>query len=136
MSLFPPILLEAKMRETNNINKLKGGNKIKMEKPNREIEGKKETKTDEMSKKLALKKLNFLTKMNLGDLIAFFDLVNAVSIGRSGFVTENELILSIKDRLESRIGEFEILTPKEADRISDKEEEKVTIPNLNRRYLG
>jgi len=98
------------------------------------IKNKNKNVLNEIPKQVILSKFDFLMRMNIGDLIVFFDLVNAISTGANNFVTENELVLSVKDKLNARVRDFKILTPVEVNKILTGKEVKFDEPARN--YLG
>lgn len=62
-----------------------------------------------------LKRNEVFMQLQLKDLIAFFDIVNSISAGAERFVTDNELLLAIKDKIEARINNFKVISEEEFD---------------------
>ena len=74
----------------------------------------------EVPKQIIMDKFGLLMRMNIGDLLAFFDLVNAICSGASHFVTNNELIILTREKLVERVKNFKIITPEEVGKILDE----------------
>ena len=88
----------------------------------------------DVPKQLVMDKFSLLMRMNIGDLLAFFDLVNAICSGASHFVTNNELIISTREKLVERVKNFKIITPEEVGKILD--EKNIVYKEQDKGYIG
>ena len=106
-----------------------------MKKPTQKLDPKKIRFLSEDEKnRLVNDRLNVFFKFTIDDLMSFFDLVNTISIGSDLFVTNNHLILEIRNKLCARIMNLRIMSVKEFEEYLVKNKLKPETRQAN--YVG
>jgi len=89
---------------------------------------------DKIPQQMIVDKFSLLMRMNIGDLLAFFDLVNAVASGATHFITNNDMLVSVREKITERIKKFKIITPEEANKILS--EKDIIYEQKEKQYIG
>ena len=67
------------------------------------------------------RKIDEFLNLRGGDLLAFFDFMNAIAINAKYYVTSNPIIIDNRKKLQSGLKYLKILTIEEAQNMSKKE---------------
>jgi len=93
----------------------------------------------EVKPEMIFQKIDVFMRLTDYDKMAFFDLVNAICLGSKTFVTQNELILGVKDKIQSRIANLKIIEPKQLEmEFKGKELKSIMIgtSDFGKSYIG
>ena len=85
-------------------------------------------KNKEELKPIMADKMQVFLNMKGMDHLSLFDLINSIVMDSNILVTQNELILGIRDKLTKRIKDFRILTPQEANKILAQKDTEINKP--------
>ena len=78
------------------------------------------------------KKMTAFMALKVEDLLAIFELANAIYSGATAIITNNQVLLNCRDKMQERVKNLKIMTHEEANKLYPKDKKKAELPG----YLG